>query len=53
MAEGMSEVVNTVVSLMNVMSPPSVVCGLSASTAVYIVVYLRCFGFDGELACVS
>ena len=34
MVEGMSEIVNAMVSLMKVMSPPPVLCGLSARTEV-------------------
>ena len=40
--EGMSVVVNVMLSLMSVMSPPPALCNLS-------VMYVGCFGFGGEL----
>ena len=40
--EGMSVVVNVMLSLMSVMSPPPALCNLS-------VMYFWCFGFKGEL----
>ena len=45
MVEGMSVVVNSVLSLMSVMSPPPALCNLSVCT----VVKLWVFGFRGEL----
>ena len=42
--EGMSVVVNVMLSLMNVMSPPPALCNLSVRKAVKL-----CFGFRGEL----
>ena len=42
--EGMSVVVNVMLSLMSVMSPPPALCNLSVRTAVKL-----CFGFRGEL----
>ena len=42
MGEGMSVVVNVMLSLISVMSPPSVLCNLSARTVV------KCVCFRGE-----
>ena len=44
--EGMSVVVNVMLSIMSVMSPPHALCNLSVRTAVK---YFWCFGFRGEL----
>ena len=44
----MSVVVNVMLSLMSVMSPPPVLCNLSVRTAVKLCIFL-CFGFRGEL----
>ena len=44
--EGMSVVVNVMLSLMSVMSPPPALCNLSVRTDVK---YFWCFGFRGEL----
>ena len=44
--EGMSVVVNVMLSLMSVMSPPPALCNLSVRTE---VMYFWCFGFSGEL----
>ena len=44
--EGMSLVVNVMLSLMSVMSPPPALCNLSVRTAVKLCI---CFGFRGEL----
>ena len=41
MHDGMSVVVNVMLSLMSVMSPPPALCNLS--------VYFGCFGFRGEI----
>ena len=46
--EGMSVVVNVMLSLMSVMSPPPALCSLSVRTAVKLCI-LGCFGFRGEL----
>ena len=46
--EGMSVVVNVMLSLMSVMSPPPALCNLSVRTAVKVM-YFGCFGFRGEL----
>ena len=44
----MSVVVNVMLSLMSVMSPPTALCNLSVRTAVKLCIFL-CFGFRGEL----
>ena len=46
--EGMSVVVNVMLSLMSVMSPPPSLCNLSVRTAVKLCI-LGVFGFRGEL----
>ena len=46
--EGMSVVVNVMLSLMSVMSPPPALCNLSVRTDVKLCIFL-CFGFRGEL----
>ena len=46
--EGISVVVNVMLSLMSVMSPPPALCNLSVRTAVKLCI-LGCFGFRGEL----
>ena len=48
MFEGKSVVVNVMLSLMSVMSPPPALCSLSVRTAVKLCIFL-CFGFRGEL----
>ena len=45
--EGMSVVVNVMLSLMSVMSPPPALCNLSVRTAVKF--YFGCFDFRGGL----
>ena len=45
--EGMSVVVNVMLSLMSVMSPPPALCNLSVRSCE--VMYFWCFGFRGEL----
>ena len=56
MDEGMSVVVNVILSLMGVMSPPLALCNLSLHTVVQPIVahccavmYFGCFDFKGEL----
>ena len=44
----MSVVVNVMLSLMSVMSPPPALCNLSVRTDVKLCIFL-CFGFRGEL----
>ena len=44
--EGMSVVVNVMLSLMSVMSPPPALCNLSVCTAVK---FFWCIGFRGEV----
>ena len=46
--EGMSVVVNVMLSLMSVMSPPPALCNLSVRTYVKLCIFW-CFGFRGEL----
>ena len=46
--EGMSVVVNVMLSLMSVMSPPPALCNLSVCTSVKLSIFW-CFGFRGEL----
>ena len=46
--EGMSIVVNVMLSLMSIMSPPPALCNLSMHTA-REVMYFGCFGFRGNL----
>ena len=46
--KGMSVVVNVMLSLMSVMSPPPALCNLSVRTDVKLCIFL-CFGFRGEL----
>ena len=46
--EGMSVVVNVMLSLMSVMSPPPALCNLSVRTDVKLCIF-GCFGFRGEL----
>ena len=46
--EGMSVVVNVMLSLMSVMSPPPALCNLSVHTDVKLYIFW-CFGFKGEL----
>ena len=46
--EVMSVVVNMMLSLMSVMSPPPALCNLSVRTAVKLM-YFWCFGCRGEL----
>ena len=46
--EGMSVVVNVMLSLMSVMSPPPALCNISVRTAVKLCIF-GCFGFRGEL----
>ena len=48
MVECMSVVVNVMLSLMSVMSPPPALCSLSVRTVVKLCT-LGCFGFRGEL----
>ena len=48
MVEGMSVVVNVMLSLMSVMIPPPVLCNLSVRTVVKLCT-LGVFGFRGEL----
>ena len=43
MAEGMSVVVNVMLSLMSVMSPPPAMCKLSARTVVKLCTFGVCF----------
>ena len=45
--EGMSVVVNVMLSLMSVMNPPHALCNLSVRTAVKLCVF-GCFGFRCE-----
>ena len=45
MVEGISVVVNVMLSLMNGMSPPPALCNLSLHT---VVTYFGCFDFRGE-----
>ena len=46
--EGMSVVVNVMLSLMSVLSPPPALCNLSVRTDAEVV-YFWCFDFRGEL----
>ena len=46
--EGMSVVVNVMLSLISVMSPPPALCNLSVRTDVNVM-YFWCFVFRGEL----
>ena len=46
--EGTSAVVNVMLSLMSVMSPPHALCNLSVRTAVNLCIF-GYFGFRGEL----
>ena len=46
--EGMSVVVNVMLSLMSAMSPPPALCNLSVRTDVKLCIFW-CFGFRGEL----
>ena len=46
--EGMSVVVNVMLSLMSVMSPPPALCNLSVRTDVKLCIFGVC-GFRGEL----
>ena len=46
--EGMSVVVNVMLSLMSVMSPPPALCNLSVRTDVKLCIFW-CFGLRGEL----
>ena len=46
--EGMSVVVNVMLSLMSVMSPPPALCNLSVAHCCEVM-YFGCFGFRGEL----
>ena len=46
--EGMSVVVNVMLSLMSVMSPPPALCNISVRTPVKLCI-LGCFGFRDEL----
>ena len=47
MVEGMSVVVNVMVSLMSVKSPPHVLCNLSVHTVVSEVMHFGCFSLRG------
>ena len=46
--EGMSVVVNVMLSLLSVMSPPHALCNLSVAHCCEVM-YFGCFGFRGEL----
>ena len=48
MVEGMSLVLNVMLSLMSVISPPPALCNLSARTVVKLYTF-GCFSFRGEL----
>ena len=46
--EGMSAVLNVMLSLMSVMSPPPALCNISVRTAVKLCIF-GSFGFRGDL----
>ena len=47
--DGMSVVVNVMLSIMIVMSPPPALCNISVSTVVKLCTLFRCVYFRGEL----